>query len=156
MLSRFGSRNIIPATISGLCFCKGVAAGSISPAFMSDSESDKLAGLEKGTPASSYASTLIFALAPTPTDIQTPKYIEADLLRILKMFSKIKGLEPKPEVLYKQFLKVKVPELYLRKLHIDCYHFCQQCNDYFKTTCTTGSNYTPFAALFFYRKINFW
>ena len=32
----------------------------------------------------------------------------------------------------KQSFKAKSPETYLRISHIDCYHFCQQCEDYLK------------------------
>ena len=31
---------------------------------------------------------------------------------------------------------------------MDCYHFCQQCEDYFETSGATGMNRTPFAATF--------
>ena len=47
-----------------------------------------------------------------------------------------------------QCFKVKVPEVYYGKLHIDCYHFCQQCKDYFETAGATGTNRTPFTAFF--------
>ena len=32
----------------------------------------------------------------------------------------------------KQPLKAKVSDVYYGKLHIDCYHFCQQCKDHFE------------------------
>ena len=32
---------------------------------------------------------------------------------------------------------------------MDCYHFCQQCEDYFKASGATGMNRTSFAATFF-------
>ena len=53
----------------------------------------------------------------------------------------------------KRPFKAKVPELYYNKLHMDCYHFCQQCKDYFETAGATGANWTPFAAFFFCRNI---
>ena len=31
---------------------------------------------------------------------------------------------------------------------MDCYHFCQQCENYFETSGATGMNRTPFAATF--------
>ena len=37
---------------------------------------------------------------------------------------------------------------------MDCYHFCQQCDDYFKTSGATEMNCTPFAALFLRGTIN--
>ena len=46
-------------------------------------------------------------------------------------------------------LKARTPETYSGKSHMDCYHFCQQCEDYFETSGATGMNRTPFAATFF-------
>ena len=46
-------------------------------------------------------------------------------------------------------LKARTSEIYSGKSQIDCYHFCQQCEDYFKTSGATGINRTPFAAIFF-------
>ena len=45
-------------------------------------------------------------------------------------------------------LKAKVPDVYYGKSHMDCYHFCQQCEDHFETSRATGTNRTPFAASF--------
>ena len=55
---------------------------------------------------------------------------------------------------YKQSFQAKVPELYNDKLHMDCYHFCQQCKDHFQTAGFTGTNRNPFAALFLRGNIN--
>ena len=77
-------------------------------------------------------------------------------MRILKIFSKTKGQEPKVEIPRKQPLKAKVHDVYFGKLYIDYHHFCRQCEDHFETTGATESNYTPFAALFLYGKIDFW
>ena len=48
----------------------------------------------------------------------------------------------------KRPLKAKVPDVYYGKLHMDCYHFCQQCKDHFEISWATGTNRTPFAASF--------
>ena len=53
-----------------------------------------------------------------------------------------------------RFFKAKIPEVYYNKLHMDCYHFCQQYKDYFETAGATGSNRTPFAAFFLCENIN--
>ena len=45
-------------------------------------------------------------------------------------------------------LKARFPNLYYRKSHMDYYHFCQQCKDYFDIARATGSNRTSFAASF--------
>ena len=38
--------------------------------------------------------------------------------------------------------------MYYEKLHMDCYHFCQQCKHHFETAKATGANRTLFAASF--------
>ena len=48
----------------------------------------------------------------------------------------------------KRPLKTRSPESYSGKSHIDCYHFCQQCEDHCETSGATGINCTPFAASF--------
>ena len=51
-------------------------------------------------------------------------------------------------------LKAKVPDVYYGKLHMDCYHFCQQCEDHFETSWVTGTNQTSFVASFLYENIS--
>ena len=38
---------------------------------------------------------------------------------------------------------------------MECYHFCQQCEDYFATAGATGLNRTPFAASFLRDRMSF-
>ena len=45
-------------------------------------------------------------------------------------------------------LKARTSEIYLGKSHMECYHFCQQYEDYFKTLGITRMNRTPFATSF--------
>ena len=132
------------------------AAASAPPTSRSDSKSDKLGASEKGTPVPSYTSAPSHASTSAPVEPTLAlKYSEADLIRILKIFLETKGQEPKAKVPRKQPLKAKIPDIYFGKSHIDCYHFCQQCEDHFETAGTTGSNRTPFAASFLCGKINF-
>ena len=148
MASRSGSCRATPAVGQGSRSRK--AAASAPPASRSDSKSDELGALEKCTPAPSHAS------APAPVEpILALKYSKADLMRILKIFSETKGQEPKAEVPRERPLKAKVPDVYFGKSHMDCYHFCQQCEDHFETAGATGSTRTPFAASFLRGKINF-
>ena len=44
--------------------------------------------------------------------------------------------------------------MYDAKLHTDCYHFYQQCKDYFETTGAIGTNQTPFAVSFLRKNIS--
>ena len=46
-------------------------------------------------------------------------------------------------------LKAKTPETYWDKSYMECYQFCQQCEDYFKTLAITKINCIPFATSFF-------
>ena len=45
-------------------------------------------------------------------------------------------------------LKARTPETYSGKSYMNCYHFCQQCENYFKISGATGMNRTFFAATF--------
>ena len=56
-------------------------------------------------------------------------------------------VDPEPR---KQSLKAQFPDLYYGNLHIDCYQFCQQCEDHFETGGPKKPNRIPFAALFLY------
>ena len=38
---------------------------------------------------------------------------------------------------------------------MDCYNFCQQCEDYFATAGATGSTWIPFATFFLRDRISF-
>ena len=149
MASRSSSYRATPAVRQGSRSRK--VAASAPFASRSDSESDELMAPEKGIPAPSHASAPAL-VEPT----LALKYSEADLMRILKIFSETKGQEPKAEVPRERPLKAKVPDVYFGKSHMDCYHFCQQCEDHFETAGATGSNRTPFAASFLRGKINFW
>ena len=51
-------------------------------------------------------------------------------------------------------LKAIISDNYSGKSHINCYHFCQQCEDYFKTSGATRINHTPFPATFFRDTVN--
>ena len=52
-------------------------------------------------------------------------------------------------------LKARFLDLYYGKSHMDCYQFCQQCEDHFETAGATGPNRVSFAASFLRGPINF-
>ena len=56
--------------------------------------------------------------------------------------------------LQEQSFKARSLKTYLRNFFINCYHFCQQYEDYFKTSSATKINCTSFAASFFYGTIS--
>ena len=124
MASRSSSCRATPAIRQGSYSRK--AAASAPPASRSDSESDELGAPKKDTPAPSHVSTpsRASALALVEPTLAL-KYSEADLMRILKIFSETKDQEPQAEIPCERPLKAKVPDVYFGKSHIDCYHFCQ-------------------------------
>ena len=90
---------------------------------------------------------------PTPTPVPTPTFAPVPTNKLFKKFMEAYlELNQGPRQLLaerKWTLKTKVPEVYYGKSIIDCYHFCQQCEDHFETAGATGFNWTFFAASFF-------
>ena len=94
----------------------------------------------------------------TPIEASTPLFIPPtkDLFtKFMKAFVESTQIwEREQAEPREQLLKVRSPETYSRKSHIDCYHFCQQCEDHFETSGTTRMNRTSFVASFFYGTIS--
>ena len=128
---------------------------------------DELAGAtlrafinNNGTPshilAVSHISTPAPAPSPTPAKL-VAKYTNSDLQRATKLAlhlfvqgqqqvqSQIAPPVPEP---WKRPLKASFPDLYYNNSHMDCYRFCQQCEDHFKTVSVKGLNRFLFATLF--------
>ena len=116
-------------------------------------ELDELAGaqgLARGSNANSNE-------APTPPEASTLPLVAPTSEDLFTKFMKVfmettqarDQLEPREHP-----LKAKTPETYSGKSHMDCYHFCQQCEDYFKTSGATGMNCIPFTATFLRDAIN--
>ena len=70
-------------------------------------------------------------------------YLEAHVLGQIEVDS-----EPR-----KQLLKARFADFYYSILRMDCYQFCQQCKDHFKTAGAKRPNKNLFAALFLYRSV---
>ena len=107
-------------------------AGAQDPARRSNAGSDK-------APIPPEASTL--PLVPPTSEDLFNKFIKVFMETMQAQAQALAEPQERP-------LKAKTPETYSRKSYMDCYHFCQQCEDYFKTSSTTGINRTPFAATF--------
>ena len=98
--------------------------------------------------------------APTPTSTPTfvpgspGRYTNEDLQRATKLALKsfVKGQEygqlQTSFTPCKQPLKTRFPNLYYGNSHLDCYCFCQQCKDYFKTAGANRPNWVSFATSF--------
>ena len=99
--------------------------------------------------------------------IGVPKYSEDDLQRIFKAVLDAQAPIPIPapapapilasivsKVPWKK-LKACSPDVYRGKFHMDCYNFCQQCEDYFANAKATRLTQIPFAACFLWNRISF-
>ena len=120
-------------------------------------ELDELAGAQGPARRSNAESNKALTETPTPPEASTPPLVlptSEDLFtKFMKVFMETtqarEQLEPR-----ERSLNARTPETYSGKSHIDCYHFCQQCEDYFKISGATGMNHTPFAAIFLYSTIS--
>ena len=120
-------------------------------------ELDKLACAQGSARRSNAGSDEAPTKAPTPPEVSTPLFVPPTSEDLFTKFMKVfmettqasDQLEPRERP-----LKAKTPETYSGKSHIDYYHFCQQCEDYFETSGATGMNCTPFATTFLRDAIN--
>ena len=117
-------------------------------------EQDELADApERSNAGSDEAST--FFETPTPPLVPSPS--EDFFTKFMKVFmektqAQAQALaEPK-----KRPFKTRTSKTYWGKSHMEYYHFCQQCEDYFKTLGVTKINRTPFATSFFCGSIRLW
>ena len=90
-----------------------------------------------------------------PPAVESPvaKYTEEDLQRILKTV--LEARAPPSDGIREKPLKARSPDVYRGKSHMECYNFCQQCEDHFATTGVKGPNRILFAASFLWGRINF-
>ncbi len=86
---------------------------------------------------------------PVPQDPGANCYSQQDLDRIIQTFLHASkgGSGDK--------LKAKTPDVYRGRSYMECYNFCQQCEDYFATCGATRPNRIPFTAFFLQNQINF-
>ena len=97
-------------------------------------------------------------LAFIPAQIPAPALALLSFDNLFKQFMKA-YLESnqrlkQPPAEREQFFKAKMPDVYYKKLYMDCYHFCQQCKDYFETPRATRANRTPFAVFLLCKNIS--
>ena len=101
---------------------------------------------------------LVPALNPAPIPASVPPPAPPSSKKLFKQFMRAyleSNQGPKqPPAERERSLKAKVPEVYYGKLHMACYHVCQQCEDHFEIAGATGNNQTPFAASFLYGNIS--
>ena len=117
-------------------------------------EQDKLASLQGPIERSDVGSNK----ALTSSETSTPPFVLPTknlFTKFMKAFvESIQAQDRKQAEPQKWPLKARSLETYSKKFHMDCYHFCQQYEDHFKTSGTIGMNCTPFAVLFLRSTIN--
>ena len=108
-------------------------------------EQDELAGAQGRRSDTGSDKAPIPSEAPTPPLVPPPaKDLFTKFMKVFMETTQAQALaEPRERP-----LKTRTPEIYWSKFHIDCYHFCQQCEDHFKTSGATEINRTPFATTF--------
>ena len=124
-----------------------------SPPELGDKLSDQPAGPLGGKP---------LANSP-PIANSVPKYSENNLQQIFKAVLEARALAPAPTPVLapvvsempREKLKARSPNVYHGKSHIDCYNFCQKCEDYFATAGATRPTQISFAAFFLWDRISF-
>ena len=110
-----------------------VAANSIPKYYEDDLQRILKTVLEARVPASASVPALVSAPVPAPAPAPAPIVAKAP----------------------HEKLKARSPDVYHGKSHIDCYNFCQQCEDYFATAGATGPTRILFAASFLRDRISF-
>ena len=101
--------------------------------------------------------TPIVSRASTPAPATTPDAVPSFDSKLFKQFIKaylktqvLGRIEVDSEPCEQSF-KAQFPDLYYGNLHMDCYQFCHQCQDYFENAGAKGPNRIRFAALFLRR-----
>ena len=116
-------------------------------------ELDELAGAQGPARRFNAGSDETPTEAPTSPEASTPPHVPLTSEDLFTKFMKVfmETTQAQAQALAEpreRPLKARTPETYSGKSHMDCYHFCQQCEDYFETSGATGMNRTPFAATF--------
>ena len=128
-----------------------LAGAAPGPAPTEGSDTFTLAPAVSRVPTPTPSDALVAALSLSPALAATvpssdnklfKQFIKAYLEAQVSSRTKV---DPEPR---KQPLKAQFPDLYYGNSHMDCYRFCQQCDNHFKTARAKGPNKTLFATLF--------
>ena len=102
------------------------------------------------SPAVSPAQTPAFA--PAPALPSNKGHFQLFMKAYLENQNQNQNLAPPPTPIQVELrklpLKIQFPDFYYGNSHLDCYHFCQQCEDHFNTAGASGPNRISFAASF--------
>ena len=116
-------------------------------------ELDELSGTQDPAKKSKAGSDEAPTEAPTPLKAPTPPFVPLTSEDLFTKFMKVfmESTQAQTQALaepWERSFKARTPETYWGKSHMQCYHFCQQCEDHFETSGSTRMNRTPFAASF--------
>ena len=140
--------------------CHSLSCSSCRNSLPTDLVEDELArdpgpirGSHSGSTSSAPSCNPIPGLDQVPAWILASAFAPAPINKLFKKFMKA-YLESnqgpgQPLVECERLLKAKISKVYYSKSHIDCYHFCQQCQDHFETAGATRINRTSFTVFFF-------
>ena len=126
---------------------------SSPPLESGDKLSNQIARLSGGKP-----------LANSPLAVNSvSKYSEDNLQWIIKAVLEARApapaLAPVPALVifevHREKLKTRSLDLYFGKSHMDCYNFCQRCEDYFAIAGAIEPTQIPFAVSFLRNRISF-
>ena len=115
---------------------------------------DELAGAAPTEGGGTPTPTLVESRAPTLAPVTAPAIAPSSDNKLFKQFMKVyleAQMPGQTEVdleSCKQPFKARFPDLYYGNLYMDCYQFCQECEDDFKTAAAKRPNRILFAALF--------
>ena len=140
------------AIASESCACRSLYINYLA----NPTEHNKLIGQGLARKSNIGSNKALFK-APTPSEAPTPSLIPLStknfFTRFIKMFMEMTQAQALAEP-QKCSLKAKTPDTYFGISHINCYYFCQQCENYFEISGNTEMNHTPFTATFFRSIIN--
>ena len=99
------------------------------------------------------------AQTPTSAQVLAPLSNKGFFQQFMKAYlenqnqNQAPSLAPIQAKLWEQPLKARFPDLYYGNSHLDCYRFCQQCEDHFNIARASMPNRISFTALFFHGSI---
>ena len=121
---------------------------NVPPSTVGPSEPEQPVSPE-GTPATSGAGPSDAPVLPSvPTTASTNGLFQQFMKAYLENQNQALPPAPIQAEFREQPLKARFPDLYYGNSHLDCYRFCQQCEDHFETAGANGPNRIPFAASF--------
>ena len=95
--------------------------------------------------------------APVFTSVPATAFTNRLFQKFMKAYLENQNQAPSSAPIQIEFwvqpLKAQFPDLYYENSHLDCYHFCQQCKDHFKTARAKRPNRIFFATSFLHNVV---